>query len=297
MVAPQSWFWLVCAAVLGYGLGTVSPSALIARVRGVDIRSAGSGNPGATNAGRVLGRRFGYLVGVLDMVKGFLPALLFGLLVDPLTGMVAGVAAVLGHCTSPWLRGHGGKGVATSFGAILGIQPWWGVVGLVAFLVVFVLTRWVALGSVVASLWVVIPALIRWGHISDQLSFELLVWSLVLAGIVIFRHRRNFLGRLSRSVSSRAYAWRGLAGWLLVGATLGALFGVLVPFMPGCISTAICSIPPSGVGCQPDPCQSWWHLVFFPVAVGVALGVLVAGTARTIVVHRRAASARSSTVS
>jgi glycerol-3-phosphate acyltransferase PlsY len=264
VVPPVSWGWLVCAAVVGYLVGTVSPAALIARVRGVDIRAAGSGNPGATNVGRVLGRRFGYLVGLLDVAKGFLPALLFSVLVDPLTGMVAGVAAVLGHCTSPWLRGHGGKGVATSFGAILGVEPLWGLVGLGAFLVVFALTRWVALASVLAALWVVVCATERWSRDGDLAAGQLLVWAGVLAVIVLVRHRRNFLGRLSRSASLPVDSWRGLAGWLLLGATLGAWSGA-------------------------------WLGVLVPVAVGLVLGALVAGVARTVVVHRRTTSAGSST--
>jgi len=274
VVPPVSWPWLVLAAVVGYLVGTVSPAALIARVRGVDIRTQGSGNPGATNAGRVLGRRVGYLVGLLDVAKGFVPALLFGVLVDPLTGMVAGVAAVLGHCTSPWLRGHGGKGVATSFGAILGVEPLWGLVGLGAFLLVFALTRWVALASVLAGLWVLVCAVERWAGDSHLASAELLVWAGVLAAIVIIRHRRNFLGRLSRSASLQAHAWRGVAGWFLVGATLGALLGASLGAFLGA-----------------------WFGGPVPVAVGMAAGVLGAGVARTVVVHRRSTSTRPSTAS
>jgi hypothetical protein len=185
-------------------------------------------------------------------------------LVDPLTGMVAGVAAVLGHCTSPWLRGHGGKGVATSFGAILGVEPLWGLVGLGAFLVVFALTRWVALASVLAARWVVVCATERWSRDGDLAAGQLLVWAGVLAVIVLVRHRRNFLGRLSRSASLPVDSWRGLAGWLLLGATLGAWSGA-------------------------------WLGVLVPVAVGLVLGALVAGVARTVVVHRRTTSAGSST--
>jgi len=270
-----SWTWLLCAAVVGYLVGTVSPAALIARVRGVDIRRAGSGNPGATNAGRVLGRRYGYLVGLLDVLKGLLPALLFGVLVDPLTGMVAGVAAVLGHCTSPWLRGHGGKGVATSFGAILGVEPLWGLVGLGAFLVAFLLTRWVALASVVAALWVVVAATVRWGYDSHLASAERLVWACVLAAIVLVRHRRNFVSRLSRDATGRADPRRGLFSWLVVGATLGALLGAWLLVSPGCGESSACT---------------WWRTVLVPVAVGVVVGAVVAGTVRAVLVHRRAAT-------
>ncbi len=195
MPAPVSWPWIAAAVVAGYLAGTLSPSALIARARGVDLRRAGSGNPGATNAGRVLGRKVGYLVGLLDVAKGLVPVLVFAALADPTTGMVAGVAAVLGHCTSPWLHGHGGKGVATSFGAILGTAPWWGLAALAVFLVVFLVGRWVALGSVAAALAVTVLALVGWLWGSDPLAGRLLVWALALAAIVVFRHRANFLDR------------------------------------------------------------------------------------------------------
>ncbi len=284
------WGWLLCAAVLGYLVGTVSPAALIARVQGIDILRAGSGNPGATNAGRVLGRRYGYVVGLLDVLKGLLPALILGVLVDPLAGMVAGVAAVLGHCTSPWLHGHGGKGVATSFGAILGVEPLWGLIGLTAFLVAFLLTRWVALASVVAALWVVVAATVRWGYDSHLASFERLVWACVLAGIVVVRHRRNFVQRLARDATERADPRRGTFSWLVVGATLGGLIGAWLPLTPGCSSLAVCIGQPGG-GCAPDPCSSWWRQVLAPVGVGVLIGLVVAGTVRAALVHRRAARA------
>jgi acyl phosphate:glycerol-3-phosphate acyltransferase len=190
-----SWPWMAAALVGGYLVGSLSPSALFARARGVDLRGAGSGNPGATNAGRVMGRKVGYLVGLADVAKGLVPVLVFGALAGPTAGMVAGVAAVLGHCTSPWLRGHGGKGVATSFGAILGTAPWWGLTGLVVFLVVFAASRWVALGSVSAALAVAVLALVGWVRGPDPLAGRLLVWALVLAVIVVFRHRANFVHR------------------------------------------------------------------------------------------------------
>jgi acyl phosphate:glycerol-3-phosphate acyltransferase len=256
---PVAWPWLAVAAVGGYLVGSVSPAAVVARMRGVDIRASGSGNPGATNAGRVLGRRFGYLVGVLDVLKGLLPTVVLGALAGPVAAMVAGVAAVLGHCTSPWLRGRGGKGVATSFGAILGVEPWWALVGLVAFLVVVVLTRWVALASVVASAWVVVAALEHWVRDGGRLSAELLVWACALAVIVVVRHRRNFVARLRRDATGRADPRRGLLSWLVVGATLGALAGAAV---------------------HRSPSLSW------PVVAAVA-GAVVAGSVRTVLVHSR----------
>ncbi|MGZ4640458.1 MAG: glycerol-3-phosphate 1-O-acyltransferase PlsY [Actinomycetes bacterium] len=190
-----SWSLLAAAAVVGYLVGSLSPAALIARARGVDLRHSGSGNPGATNAGRVMGRAVGWLVGVLDVLKGLVPALAFGYWGSTTAAMVAGLAAVVGHCTSPWLRGHGGKGVATSFGAILGVEPWWALAGLAVFALVVLATRWVALGSMAAATTVVVIAFVGWVRDVDELSGRLLLWALALGCIVVLRHRANVVAR------------------------------------------------------------------------------------------------------
>lgn len=181
------------AAVVGYGMGAINPASIIARVRGIDLASVGSGNPGATNAGRALGWKVGVLVGVLDALKGFLPVLAFELLGYPTAGLVAGLAAVLGHVTSPFLRGKGGKGVATSLGAILAVQPLWVVPGLAAFGLAFLLTRRVGLSSVAAAVMLVPAAL--WQHSSDAQ-----VWfAVALTVLVLVRHRKNLMAAFSRS--------------------------------------------------------------------------------------------------
>lgn len=172
---------MVVAAVVGYLVGSASPAVLLARSRGVDLRAVGSGNPGATNVGRALGRRAGLLVAVLDVLKGLVPAAGFGL-VDHQAGLVAGLAAVLGHTTSPFLRGRGGKGVATAAGAILGAHPLWAPVVVLTWVVVLLAARWTALASVCAALAALLVAL---------LLREDVLWSAALAGIVVVRHRAN----------------------------------------------------------------------------------------------------------
>ena len=187
---------LVVAALVGYAVGAVSPATLLARARGVDLRGVGSGNPGASNAGRALGRRTGVLVAVLDALKGLVPAAGFGL-VEHEAGLVAGLAAVLGHVTSPVLRGRGGKGVATAFGAVLGSHPLWAPVGLAAWLLVLGVSRWIALASVSAAFAVLVTALVvgvdRW-------------WAALLFAVVLVRHQANFLVRLPRRQPG-AVAW------------------------------------------------------------------------------------------
>jgi glycerol-3-phosphate acyltransferase PlsY len=179
---------LLAAALVGYLAGAVSPATLIARRRGVDLRGVGSGNPGAANAGRALGRRTGIAVAVLDVAKGWAPAYGFAL-VDHRAGLVAGIAAVLGHVSSPFLRGRGGKGVATAAGAVLGSHPLWAPVVLVVWLLTLAASRWIALASVCAALSLLVVALVL-----DQD----VVWAALLALVVIGRHQANFVRRLAR---------------------------------------------------------------------------------------------------
>ncbi len=184
---------LVLAAVVGYLIGGLSPATLIARARGIDISRSGSGNPGATNVGRVLGRRTGVVVGLLDIAKGLVPTLMF-LPFGEVPPLVAGVAAVLGHCTSPWLRGHGGKGVATSLGAILGVHPLAALACIGVFLVVFILTRWVALASVAAAASLLVGSLL-FGVAQPDDQLATVVWASALALIVLWRHKNNLIDR------------------------------------------------------------------------------------------------------
>lgn len=175
---------LAAAAVVGYLLGSISPATLLARSRGADLRAAGSGNPGATNVGRVLGRRAGVAVGIADVVKGAVPALLFGLLAEE-AGLLAGFAAVLGHVTSPFLRGRGGRGVATALGAIVGSHPKYAPLVLVTWVLVLVVARWVGLASVAAALALPAVALVLR---ADAIT---LLWAVALAAVVVVRHREN----------------------------------------------------------------------------------------------------------
>jgi glycerol-3-phosphate acyltransferase PlsY len=172
---------LAAAAVVGYLVGALSPATWAARRGGVDLRGVGSGNPGASNVGRALGRRTGIVVAVLDVLKGVVPAAAFGA-VEPSAGLVAGLSAVLGHVTSPLLRGRGGKGVATAAGAILATHPLWAPVVVLVWLLVLAATKWIAAASMTAAASVVVVALVAE---QDRL------WAAGLASIVLVRHRAN----------------------------------------------------------------------------------------------------------
>ena len=179
---------LLAAGLVGYSVGMLSPATLLARSRGVDLRGVGSGNPGASNVGRALGRRTGVLVAVLDVLKGLLPAAGFGLAAHP-AGLVAGAAAVIGHVTSPLLRGRGGKGVATALGAILGSHPLWAPIVLVTWLLVLAGSRWIALASVTSAAALVVVSVVAGTDV---------LWAALLFVVITVRHQANFLRRLGQ---------------------------------------------------------------------------------------------------
>ncbi len=183
----------VAAIVAAFLVGSVNPATLIARVRGTDLSVSGSGNPGATNAGRVLGRKWGVLVGALDVLKGFVPTVIAAHWVGPHLAYAVGLAAVLGHIWSPFLHGRGGKGVATTLGAVLGVHPLIAVVVLVAFVLGFVVTRWVAAGSILGALAMLVVAVLVWtGRWPGDVWTG--IWLTAIALVVLVRHKNNVVG-------------------------------------------------------------------------------------------------------
>jgi glycerol-3-phosphate acyltransferase PlsY len=184
-------FEVLAASVAAFLMGAVNPATILAKILGKDLRHAGSGNPGATNAGRVLGARWGVVVGVLDVLKGLLPVLLAGHFLGTVTALWVGLAVVLGHIWSPFLKGQGGKGVATSLGAILAVQPWFGLGMLVVFGLLVWRMRWVAGASVSACLLLLVLGVLTWIRWVPVGTWETGVWCVLLALVVIYRHRRN----------------------------------------------------------------------------------------------------------
>jgi acyl phosphate:glycerol-3-phosphate acyltransferase len=216
---------LLCAAA-GYLIGAIPFGLLVGRMKGVDIRRMGSGNIGATNAGRVLGFGYGLLVFVLDLLKGLLPTLAAVFIlwrVGPsdsaaatglsryLLGVVTvATACVLGHMFPVYIGFKGGKGVATAWGALLGIYPYFTLVGIIVlgiWLVLTLATRYVSVGSIVgATAFPILFALFAsmwetwWGP--PHALWPLYIFSAVVAGLVVYRHRSNLL-RLWQGVEPR----------------------------------------------------------------------------------------------
>ena len=155
---------LLCAFG-GYVSGAIPFGYLVGKYKGIDIRQHGSGNIGATNVIRVLGKGTGIPVFALDLLKGWLPVWLVKIWLLSMPGgemlistgaVVTGLAAVLGHMFTFWLGFKGGKGVATTTGALLGIAPVAMLGGLVVWLICFFTTRYVSLASMLAGVGVVV---------------------------------------------------------------------------------------------------------------------------------------------
>jgi glycerol-3-phosphate acyltransferase PlsY len=183
-MSEVNWPAVAASAAASYALGSLSPAAAAARLRGADLRGTGSGNPGATNAARTMGVPVGIAVGLLDVAKGYVPVWYFRRYGAP-CGEVAGFSAALGHVTSPLLKGRGGKGVATSLGAILAIEPLWAVPAVGAFAAVTAATHQIGVGSAVGSMTLVPSSLVIWRGRSG------VGFALAMSGIVLYRHRRN----------------------------------------------------------------------------------------------------------
>ena len=203
---------VILAGVLigSYLLGSTPFGYLAGRLAGIDIRKVGSGNVGATNVVRVLGKQYGYPVFVLDVLKGF-GAVKISMLIAPgrppewnspeIFGILAAISSVLGHLYPPWLKFQGGKGVATSAGALLALTPVATLIGVSIWIIVFWLTRYVSLASIAAA--VVLPIVILMVKSHDQNGGKPLVYSSAcVAVVIVWRHRSN-LSRLIQGTEPR----------------------------------------------------------------------------------------------
>jgi glycerol-3-phosphate acyltransferase PlsY len=210
---------LILFLLIAFGLGSIPFSFIIGqKVKGIDLREHGSGNLGATNVFRNLGPWWGGLCLFLDMAKGAAAVGLMTMLVNTwpegqvtpfhitpdLFRIFAGVAASLGHTFSPFVNFHGGKGVATTAGAFVVLEPLAVLVTLVAFLSVFLSTRIVSVASIAAAAilpWAVI--FFEWRSLDTS---KTLIWfTFIICGWVIFKHRGN-IARLREGTESQVSA-------------------------------------------------------------------------------------------
>ena len=197
-------------ALASYIIGSIPSGYLAGRIAGLDIRKTGSGNIGATNVTRLLGKRYGYPVFLADFSKGVGAVLLarwasrhFHILPESpdLPAVIAGVSCVMGNAFPFWLRFRGGKGVATSAGMLFGLMPLAALVVIIIWIVTFLTTRYVSVASILAALALplTVIAIMHFTGIGSRL---ILYVCSGLAGVVILRHRSN-IARLMRGTEQR----------------------------------------------------------------------------------------------
>jgi len=187
-------------AVVAYLIGSLPAGYILGRIAGVDIRKVGSGNVGATNVTRVLGKRFGYPVFLVDFLKGFVAVFVSIAIAGTdvsnptsadISGALGGVFSVLGHSYPVWLRFKGGKGVATSLGVLFAINWLAALVMSIVWVVVFKVSRYVSLASIAAA--IALPFAMGAMLFLNQLRSAIpLYFSVLLTAIVVIRHKSNF---------------------------------------------------------------------------------------------------------
>lgn len=196
-------------AVAAYLLGSIPTGFLVARAKGIDIRKVGSGNIGATNALRVLGKPAGILVLLVDALKGWLAVRVVAMLIveqfssqEALGGnrviasIVAAIFAVLGHNYTCWLGFKGGKGIATSAGVLTALVPWALLIILSVWIVLFAITRYVSIGSIAAS------ATLPFATWLTTRDWTLTAVTGAMGALAIFKHKGN-IQRLMKGTEPR----------------------------------------------------------------------------------------------
>jgi len=193
---------MLTLAVVGIGsylLGSIPFGYLAGKIAGIDIRKVGSGNIGATNVVRALGKRYGYTVFALDFLKGFgAVTISMSLVTDTrpewvsaeIIGIFAAVASVIGHSFPLWLKFRGGKGVATSVGALFGLVPLAAVIAVIIWISIFWFTRYVSVASVVTAIALPFVILIM-TRVNEIRGSALFYFSVGMAAVVIWRHHSN----------------------------------------------------------------------------------------------------------
>jgi glycerol-3-phosphate acyltransferase PlsY len=202
------WFVPVAVILAGYLIGSLPTGYIVGRMAGVDIRTQGSGNIGATNVVRVLGKKYGYPVFLIDLLKGVVAVVVAQTIStranSPLSmqllAIIGGVACVVGHNFPVWLGFHGGKGVATSVGVVFALLPAAAIAVLAVWILTFSASRYVSLASIVAA--IALPIIVGLLYLHQPGGILLIGFSVLLTLLILARHRSNVV-RLIKGTEPR----------------------------------------------------------------------------------------------
>jgi len=184
--------WYPVAFICSYISGSIPFGYVVARIKGYNLRETGSGSIGATNVFRVVGKKEGIIVFILDLLKGFLPVFYFAQ-ISPVVGIIGALGAVLGHITTPFLHFKGGKGIATGFGSVLALMPIPAILSFGVWALLLGITRRVSVGSLGGAL--ALP--LFYFFLSESVEIPILIIAILLTIVVFITHRSN-IGRLIR---------------------------------------------------------------------------------------------------
>lgn len=199
--------WAPALWILGaYCIGGIPFGFIIGKLRGVDVRTVGSKNIGATNVFRTVGKKWGLAAFALDVLKGLLPVLAAKRFapVDthPWLPLAVGVACVAGHMLTPYMKFKGGKGVATAFGMLLGLVPALVGVAFAVFALFFAFSHYISLGSCMAALFLAVGVWFRWLGCEGTDNLPQCILVTVMAVFVVWKHRSNIV-RLVKGTENR----------------------------------------------------------------------------------------------
>lgn len=196
--------WLLAA----YLIGGIPFGYLIGRMRGVDVRTVGSKNIGATNVFRTVGKKWGFLAFALDVSKGLLPTLAAKAWA-PLDWMplAVGITCVVGHMLTPYMKFKGGKGVATAFGMLIGLVPALVGVAFLVFVVAFASSNYISLGSCLAAAFLAVAVWFPWLGARGVADLPQCILVTAIALFVIWKHRAN-IKRLASGTENKIYIFK-----------------------------------------------------------------------------------------
>ena len=197
--------WIVGA----YLIGAIPFGFLIGKMRGVDVRTVGSKNIGATNVFRTVGKKWGLLAFFCDVMKGFLPTLIVSSLVPHPSSLplCVAIACVVGHMLTPYMKFKGGKGVATAFGALIALMPATVGMAFALFAVVFACSHYISLGSCMAATALAVMVWVPFLDHAGYRDLPLCILVTLIAAFIVWKHRSN-IGRLVRGEENKIFLFR-----------------------------------------------------------------------------------------
>ena len=202
---------LLSAWILGaYLIGGVPFGFLIGKMRGVDVRTVGSKNIGATNVFRTVGKKWGLLAFFCDVMKGLVPTLVAKMLYAetmPVMPILVGIACVVGHMLTPYMKFKGGKGVATAFGALIALMPATVGIAFAIFALTFACSNYISLGSCVAATSLAVMVWIPFLDHAGCNDLPLCILVTLIAAFIVWKHRSN-IGRLVRGEENKIFLFR-----------------------------------------------------------------------------------------